>query len=261
MSGRREYRGHVSALLSIVLHAVLLAVLAATSIRLVGEPPRSIPLVIRNPAPPPPPPGGGGGPGPPAPALVAPAEPPKIVDQPKPIEAPKPEERPKIAARPKPNAEIRRAPTPAAATPPTPEVASAPQAPGGEAGGGVVGGVIGGVAGGKVGGKIGGRLGGTGEDVWSVDEVAVPPKLLDAVRPQYPPMARARGQEGVVIVQAIIDRSGAVETDQLQVIKSQPPFDDAAVAAFRQWKFRPGRDDSGQVVRVLVQQPIRFQLR
>ena len=133
--------------------------------------------------------------------------------------------------------------------------------PGGDAGGGVVGGVIGGVAGGKVGGKIGGRLGGTGDDVWSADQVAIPPTVLDAVRPQYPPMARARGQEGVVVVQAIINRSGTVESDALQVVKSQPPFDDAALAAFRQWKFRPGRDDSGEVVRVLVQQPIRFQLR
>jgi len=121
--------------------------------------------------------------------------------------------------------------------------------------------VIGGVAGGKVGGKIGGRIGGTGDDVWSVDQVAVPPKILDSVRPTYPPIARARGQEGVVIVQAIIDHHGLVEPDAMQVIKSQPPFDDAALAAFRQWKFKPGRDDTGQDVRVLVQQPIRFQLR
>jgi protein TonB len=85
--------------------------------------------------------------------------------------------------------------------------------------------------------------------------------VLESVRPQYPPVARARGQEGVVVVQAIIDRRGAVEDEAVQVVKSQPPFDDAAVNAFRHWKFQPGRDDSGQNVRVLVQQPIRFQLR
>ena len=62
-------------------------------------------------------------------------------------------------------------------------------------------------------------------------------------------------------MQAIIDHHGLVEPDAMQVIKSQPPFDDAALAAFRQWKFKPGRDDTGQDVRVLVQQPIRFQLR
>jgi len=255
------HRGAISALTSLVLHALALVILAATSIQIAHREDQIIPLVIREPAPPPPPPGGGGGPGPPAPEAAVPAEVPKLVDQPRPIVVPRPEERLRIAAKPKPRAEIRRAPTAAVAAVPTPEVASGTTAPGGEQGSGVAGGVIGGVPGGQVGGKLGGRLGGTGDDVWSIDQVAVPPAVLDAVRPQYPAMARARGQEGVVVVQAIIDRSGAVETDALQVIKSQPPFDDAALAAFRQWKFRPGRNDSGQVVRVLVQQPIRFQLR
>ena len=100
MAGQREYRGRVSALASIVLHAVLLAVLAGTSIQLAGDHEQILPLVIRDPAPPPPPPGGGGGPGPPAREVVARVEPPKMVDQPRPIEAPKPEERPRIAAKP-----------------------------------------------------------------------------------------------------------------------------------------------------------------
>ena len=34
-----------------------------------------------------------------------------------------------------------------------------------------------------------------------------------------------------------------------------------ALEAFRRWRFKPGRDDSGSAVRVIVQQPIRFQLR
>lgn len=254
------HRGAVSALVSALVHAVVLSMLAATSIRLATHERDVIPLVIRNPAPPPPPPGGSAGVGAPAPVAV-PVEAPKLVDQPKPIEAPKPVEHTKIAAKPKPKDAPRRVPTPFASSPPTPQVAAAPAGPGGDAASGVAGGVIGGVAGGKVGGKIGGRIGGTGDDVWSVDQVAVPPKILDSVRPTYPPIARARGQEGVVIVQAIIDHHGLVEPDAMQVIKSQPPFDDAALAAFRQWKFKPGRDDTGQDVRVLVQQPIRFQLR
>jgi periplasmic protein TonB len=263
MASPTQHRGRISALISIIVHAVLLAALAVTSIQIASEDRQLLPLVIREPAPPPPPPGPGGT-GPPAPLahVVAPVEPRAFVNQPKPIEAPQPVERPKIAARPKPKQDIStRQPTPAPAQPPTSEIVSAPAAPGGDAGSGVAGGVIGGVAGGKVGGKVGGRLGGTGDDVWSIDQVAVPPKVVDAVRPQYPVMARARGQEGVVVVQAIIDRHGAVEPGALQVIQSLPPFDDAAVAAFRQWKFQPGRNDSGEVVRVLVQQPIRFQLR
>ena len=260
MALRTEYRGAISALVSVILHAALLIALAVTSIDLASGTRQVIPLAILEPAPPPPPPGGGGA-GQPAPA--AEVEAPKLVDQPKPIEAPQPVERPKIAARPKPKPErARPQPTPAAnVPPPIPEVASAPAQAGGDAASGVGGGVVGGVAGGQVGGKIGGRVGGTGDDVWSLDQVAVPPKLLDAMRPQYPPLARARGQEGVVVVQAIIDRRGAVEPDSLHVIKSQPPFDDAAVAALRQATFQPGRDGTGTAVRVLVQQRINFRLR
>lgn len=263
LSRGTRHRGAISAVASAAVHVLALGILAATSIQLWHEDRRLIPLVIREPAPPPPPPGGGAGAGPPAPApVVAPVEPPKLVDQPKPIEAPKPVEKPKIAARPKPKHDVTRPlPTPATSSPPTAEAASALPAAGGDANSGVTGGVIGGVAGGKVGGKLGGRLGGTGDDVWSVDQVAVPPKVLESIRPQYPPIARARGQEGVVVVQAIIDRQGAVEHDALQVIKSQPPFDDAALAAFRKYKFQPGRDGSGQVVRVRVQQLFRFHMR
>jgi protein TonB len=261
MAMRTGHSGRISALASVLVHALLIAGFAVTSIRIASEESRTIPLVIRDPAPPPPPPGAPG-PGPPRPVQVASGA--KFVDAPKPIEVPKPVEKPKIAAQPT----ARKAPpkqvsTPATSLPPTPAaVVAAPAAlPGGDSGAGATGGVIGGVRGGQVGGQIGGRLGGTGDDVWSADQVAVPPKVLESVRPQYPPLARARGQEGVVIVQAIIDRGGAVESEAVQVVKSQPPFDEAAVMAFRQWKFQPGRDDGGQKVRVLVQQPIRFQLR
>jgi TonB family protein len=44
-------------------------------------------------------------------------------------------------------------------------------------------------------------------------------------------------------------------------VESKPPFDDAALEAFRKWKFKPGRDQNGQSVRVEVTLPIRFTLR
>jgi protein TonB len=259
MTTQADHRGRISALASALLHALLLGLFAATSIRIASEDRQVIPLVIRDPAPPPPPPGVAG-PGPPAPVVVASEA--KFADAPRPIEVPKPVEKPKIAAQPKPKKDTpHKLPTQATSIPPTPAAVAAAPVAGGDAGSGASGGAMGGVAGGQVGGKIGGRLGGTGDDVWSVDQVAVPPKVLESVRPQYPAVARARGQEGVVVVQAIIDRRGGVETEAVQIVKSQPPFDDAAMKAFRQWRFQPGRDDGGQNVRVLVQQPIRFQLR
>jgi protein TonB len=261
MAAQTQYRGRISALISALLHAVMLAVFAVTSIRIAQLDRNVIPLVIRQPAPPPPPPGAGAGP----PAAAAVPLEPQLIDKAKPIESkpveqPKPQEKPKIAARPKATRVVAKSlPTPAAEVP----AASAPAdaVAGGDAASGVGGGVVGGMAGGKVGGKLGGRLGGSGDDVWNADQVAVPPKVLETVPPQYPAMARARGQEGVVVVQAIIDRSGDVEPAGVRVIKSLPPFDEPAVNAFRRWKFKPGSDDSGQYVRVLVQQPIRFQLR
>jgi protein TonB len=269
---RDRQRSAISAATSTVIHIVVLAVLATTTIR-IGMPDQSvIPLVIRQSAPPPPPPGGGPGTGSGAPAVAAaavPLEQPKPIEQPQPAANPEPAERPRIAAKPKPIVETKRAqPTPAAPSAPAAAVAAAPAGSGegngvagGGEGGGVAGGVIGGVLGGQVGGKIGGRLGGTGDDVWNAEDVAVPPKLIDQVRPQYPPVARAHGQEGVVVVQAIIDRSGKVEPDELRIVESHPPFDDAAVAAFRQWKYQPARDRSGQVVRVRIHQGINFTLR
>jgi periplasmic protein TonB len=248
MTVRSPRRGTVSALISVTLHTVVLIALAATSIRLVTEDRNVVPLVIREPAPPPPPPGPGTAAV--APAIVAPQEPPRPVQPARP-EAPKKVDRPKIAAKPKAKPEVAHPqPTPAA------EVAAASVVAGPAAGG-----VVGGVRGGEVGGQVGGRLGGAGDTVWSADQVAVPPRVVEAVRPNYPPIARARGQEAVVIVQAIIDRRGGVESGGLHVVESRPPFDDAALQAFRQWKFKPGRDDRGEVVRVLVEQPIRFQLR
>jgi len=254
-------RRTIAALVSAVLHVVIIAIFAATTIRIAGQDRQVMPLVIRDPAPPPPPPARGSGGAAPA-EVAAPVEAPRVADQPKPIAIPHPE-KPKIAAKPRPKHDLPQPlPTPAAVSAPPTDVASAaPAAAGGDGGSGTEPGVIGGVAGGKVGGKLGGRIGGTGDDVWAVDQVAVPPHVLERILPQYPPVARARGQEGTVIVQAIIDRQGDVEPDALQVIKSQPPFDDAAIAAFRRWKFQPGRDDAGQVVRVILQQPIRFQLR
>lgn len=252
-SGRRSA---VAATLSGALHVVALLVLATATVRIAGPDRDVIPLVIREPAPLP-------LPGlPTAPVLgatapvaapVAPVPQPKPVVQPKPATAAKPVPKPRIAARPKP-APPRPAPPPAAALP---AAAPAPAAP--EVGTGV-GGALG-VTGGAPGGKPGGRLGGHGDDVFRADQVAVAPSVLSAVQPVYPAIARARGQQGVVTVQAVIGRSGDVERDSLKVLDSHPPFDDAALAAFRQWRFRPGRDDSGAAVRVIVQQPIRFQLR
>lgn len=66
----------------------------------------------------------------------------------------------------------------------------------------------------------------------------VPPAALFAPRPQYTEPARRVRLEGTVILQAVIDRQGAV-TD-LEVLKPMPlGLTEAALAAAKQWRFRP----------------------
>lgn len=65
------------------------------------------------------------------------------------------------------------------------------------------------------------------------DETAFP---VTTTVPPFPPSASS---SGVVLLEAQVDRNGAVA--DATVIRSAPPFDDAARAAVRQWSFRPAR--------------------
>jgi protein TonB len=60
------------------------------------------------------------------------------------------------------------------------------------------------------------------------------PYPLSTTMPPYPPTAYSGG---VVLLEARVDREGAVA--DVSVVRSAPPFDDAAVTAARQWRFRP----------------------
>ncbi|MDX2170154.1 MAG: TonB family protein [Deltaproteobacteria bacterium] len=251
------YRVPVSAFVSAILHVALLLALAASSIELTHPPDqRIIPLTIRAPAPPAPP-----GPitgaavvGPLEP--VGPREPVKPQPVPEPVVQPKPD-RAKIAAKPKPSIAVAKAKPTAATAPPAAPVADrahpASDTAAASAGGGVAGGVVG--------GRPGGRRGVGGDDLFTLDQVAVAPKLIDKVVPVYPALARARGQEGAVQVRAIINRSGGVEDDSVRIVASQPPFDSPAIDAVKRWHYSPGKDESGNAVRVLLTVSVRFQLR
>jgi protein TonB len=142
------------------------------------------------------------------------------------------------------------------AAPPSPAPAALPHgAPEGS-----VGGVAAGVVGGEVGGKVGGVVGGHGDAPIPTGRVEHPPIIIARVLPVYPRTARARGLEGRVVLRAVVGRDGHVE-EAIKVLASAPMFDAAAVAALRKWRFQPGRDRNGKPVRVLIEVPIRFQLR
>lgn len=114
---------------------------------------------------------------------------------------------------------------------------------------------------GMAGGVAGRVLGGGGRTLYRADEVASPPFPIIQTRPDYPPLARARGIEGLVVIEAVVDQRGHIEPASLRVVHSVPVLEEAALRAVEKWKFQPGRNGSGDAVRVLVQVPIRFRLR
>ena len=63
------------------------------------------------------------------------------------------------------------------------------------------------------------------------------PALVHRVEPVYPALAVASHMQGVVILEAIVDEEGRVES--VRVLRSQGVFDAAALEAVRQWRYSP----------------------
>jgi TonB family protein len=61
--------------------------------------------------------------------------------------------------------------------------------------------------------------------------------LVSKVNPMYPPDARDQRIQGVVLLQATIDKEGNVAS--LQLISGHPLLAPAAIEAVKQWKYRP----------------------
>ncbi len=108
---------------------------------------------------------------------------------------------------------------------------------------GVEGGVPGGVEGGVPGGVVGGIIGGLPAEAPPPPKVVriggqlVAPKLLHRVLPEYPPLATVSRVSAIVILEAHVDLRGAVK--DVKVLRGHPLFDDAAMAAVRQWRYVP----------------------
>src|ERR1051325_11491820 len=159
--------------------------------------------------------------------------------------------------------------------------------PGGVAGGvpgGVEGGVVGGQVGWQVGGVVGGVVGGTGTTEASPappppppppPPAPEPPKVDDGpmrvggdvkapvaihrTDPKYTDTARKAHVAGVVIVEAVIDKSGNV--DRVKVLKGlEFGLTDQAVEAVKQWKFKPGTLN-GEPVDVIFNLTVNFTLQ
>ncbi len=93
-----------------------------------------------------------------------------------------------------------------------------------------------------------------------MSEVAEAPLLISRTVPHYPERARLLGIEGLVRLEAILNREGRIERE-IKVLESIPLLDEAASTALKQWHFKPARDDSGRPVRVILEVPFLFTLK
>ena len=113
-------------------------------------------------------------------------------------------------------------------------------------------GVQGGVEGGIPGGVVGGVVGGLVSDLPMPPPPPPPPApreplriggdvkapaLIERVAPKYPPIAMSAQIQGVVILEAVVDRQGRVE--DVRVLRSIPLLDKAAIEAVQQWRYSP----------------------
>ena len=226
MSGDRPRvprRDTMPMLISSAAHVIVIGSVAAVPLLYMGAELPQVPQVLAfvaaapPPSPPPPPP-------PPAPAATT-------------------------ATRPKPKPVVTSGARPVPIEPPVEILAETAETeiPGEE---GLPGGVEGGVPGGIPGGVVGGFLPST---ITQPAPPAAPPPvprapvrvggaftapaLLSRVAPEYPPIAVSAKVEGVVILEAIVDREGRVE--KVKVLRSIALLDEAAKAAVRQWRYSP----------------------
>jgi len=138
--------------------------------------------------------------------------------------------------------------------------------------GGVVGGVPGGVPGGQLGGVIGGIISSTSsltavpklasKTVMPVQRVRISQGITKGmltyrIEPGYPTLARQARIQGTVVLTAVIDKDGNIEN--LQLVSGHPMLAPAAIAAVKQWRYKPYLLN-GQAVEVETTITVNFEL-
>ena len=128
---------------------------------------------------------------------------------------------------------------------------------------GVEGGVPGGVEGGVPGGVVGGVIGGLPEApppprIVRVGGNIVAPTVVHQVAPVYPEIARNARLTAQVLLEATVDERGLVR--ELRVLQSSPLFDEAALAAVKQWRYQPLLLN-GQPTPFLLSVVVRFNIK
>ena len=100
---------------------------------------------------------------------------------------------------------------------------------------------------------------GEGEIAVALDARMTRPETIFRVTPRYTEAARHARRQGVVIVQATIDRTGHV-TDVRLMKGLGLGLDESAISAVKQWRFKPAAL-SGRPVPVYFQLSVNFDIR
>jgi TonB family protein len=90
-----------------------------------------------------------------------------------------------------------------------------------------------------------------------VDQGVAQGLLLSSVPPNYPPLARQARIQGTVVLRAIIGKDGAIAN--LTLVSGHPMLAPAAIAAVKQWKYKPYLLN-GETVEVETEVKVNFTL-
>ncbi len=102
--------------------------------------------------------------------------------------------------------------------------------------------------------------GSTTNEVVEFSALTEKPVVKKSVSPEYPESARESGFEGRVVLSGIVETNGTVSNIKVLKSSQHQAIDDAAIAAFQQFEFEPGKVD-GQPVRTRIVVPFQFRLK
>jgi protein TonB len=129
--------------------------------------------------------------------------------------------------------------------------------------GGVPGGSLGGTQGGEIGGTKGGVIGGIPNDkpglIIIERDKPLPLYPVSQVYPKYPEDARLKNWEDSLVVRYLIGKDGRVKEVSVLTPPGRKVFQEAAVKAIRNWRFRPMIKD-GEAKEVQHELTIYFRL-
>ncbi|WP_067515421.1 energy transducer TonB [Endozoicomonas ascidiicola] len=85
------------------------------------------------------------------------------------------------------------------------------------------------------------------------------PAIQNWVEPRYPKLAQRRNQQGVVMLDVVVDERGAPLTIDILESSGYPVLDKAAIDAVKRWSFKPEQRNS-QFVKSRVHIPVAFEI-